>query len=295
MARIPNIIKNKKQICAVFEAQHKRIFRKKDILQLMHDYWPAWELPNNMTFRKFINFFLKEKLIYEHSFDFPHRKEVRYAWGIISIYQILVEIKQHSYFSHLSALYLHNLTEQIPKNIYVNFEQPKKYISPNARKLEQPSIHRAFQRPMRRTTNFVEYGSVTITVLNGMNTGYLGITELETADHGVIRISDLERTLIDCAVRPDYAGGVYSVAEAFSQAAGQISVTRLAAYLKQLDYIYPYHQAIGFYLEKTGKYKPELIEIFQKLPMEHDFYLAHAMKDVEFVERWRLFVPKGMA
>ena len=42
------------------------------------------------------------------------------------MYQILVNLRPKCYFTHYTAMYFHELTEQIPKVIYVNVEQTPK-------------------------------------------------------------------------------------------------------------------------------------------------------------------------
>jgi predicted transcriptional regulator of viral defense system len=102
----------------------------------------------------------------------------------------------------------------------------------------------------------------------------------------------LERTLIDITVRPVYAGGVFEVAKAFELAKDKLSVNALTAMLKKLKYTYPYHQAIGFYLERAG-YKSSLTDLLRKIPMKFDFYLTHQKGETDFVKDWRLHIPKG--
>ncbi len=104
------------------------------------------------------------------------------------------------------------------------------------------------------------------------------------SEHGPLRFTNLERTLIDATVRPVYAGGVFEVRKAYELAKEKVSVNRLAALLQKLDYIYPYHQAIGFYLERAG-YKVGLVSLLRRFPMEFDFYLAHDMGQTEYVQR----------
>jgi hypothetical protein len=98
--------------------------------------------------------------------------------------------------------------------------------------------------------------------------------------------------LIDITVRPAYAGGVYQVLEAYRRAQPDMSTSILLATLKKLDYIYPYHQAIGFYMQQAG-YKPEQYERLRGLGLNHDFYLAHGLREREFDSAWRLHFPKG--
>jgi predicted transcriptional regulator of viral defense system len=98
--------------------------------------------------------------------------------------------------------------------------------------------------------------------------------------------------LIDATVKPMYAGGVFEVAKAFALAKDRLSVNKLIPMLRRLDFTYPYHQAIGYYLERAG-YKSSQLDLVRRLPMEHDFYLTHEMGETRYEPTWRLFVPNG--
>jgi predicted transcriptional regulator of viral defense system len=122
------------------------------------------------------------------------------------------------------------------------------------------------------------------------------VTQVPWGSNGVpLDVTGIERTLIDIAVRPVYAGGVFEVLRAYQLAASRVSVNRLAALLRKLDYVYPYHQAVGFYLDKAGVYGSEQLAMLREIPMEFDFHLVHEMApdDTEYSEKWRLFYPKG--
>ena len=133
-------------------------------------------------------------------------------------------------------------------------------------------------------------------MVNGMYTNQLGVVNDQVSYDGEtkisVRLTNIERTLIDITVRPIYAGGVFEVQKAFMLAKEQVSVNTLVAMLQKLKYVYPYHQAIGFYLERAG-YKPNLLELLRRFPMDYDFYLAHEMGETEYIKDWRLYIPKG--
>jgi len=128
-----------------------------------------------------------------------------------------------------------------------------------------------------------------------MFTGELGVVEVDGPDGSTMRATDVERTLIDIAVRPEYAGGPFEVLRAYKAAKDQISINRLAATLKKLNYIYPYHQVVGFYLDRCGTYDKSQIALFSdRFQRKYDFYLMHQMKDFEYSRKWKLYFPKGL-
>ena len=72
-----------------------------------------------------------------------------------------------------------------------------------------------------------------------------------------------------------------------------MSVATLLATLKRLNYLYPYHQAIGFYMQQAG-YAPKQYERLKEPGLNFDFYLGHDIRDRDYSAEWRLFYPKGM-
>ena len=109
-----------------------------------------------------------------------------------------------------------------------------------------------------------------------MHTNRLGVIEKSVGSNSSVDTTDLERTLIDLAVRPAYGGGPAAVLECYRNARGKASTSRIADLLRELDYVYPYHQAIGFYLTTAG-YATRDIKPLKKFRNRFDFYLAHEM------------------
>jgi hypothetical protein len=67
----------------------------------------------------------------------------------------------------------------------------------------------------------------------------------------------------------------------------------LIATLKKLDYIYPFHQAIGFYMQHAG-YETERLERIGRIPIVFNFYLTHGIVEKDYDPHWRLFFPKTL-
>ncbi len=281
----------KRDIVAFFDNQTTRVFQHSDIARFVSEHGEVWRLTESTTVQDFIAFLLKNTPMRMERIEFSRRPMIRYTWGEVATYEIVLSWHPESYLSHYTAVYIHDLTEQIPKTIYLNLEQRRKGAVSGS--LTQGGIDTAFKRPMRRSKTTAQFRDFEVCLLNSMGMENLGVVDSSGPEGERIRLTNPERTLIDITVRPGYAGGVFEVLNAFRNAKGKVSINRLVAMLKRLDYIYPYHQAIGFYLERAGVYDESSIRLLRKIEINYDFYLAHGIKDTDYSKKWRLFFPKG--
>jgi predicted transcriptional regulator of viral defense system len=265
------------------------VFTRADIEEILAKNRTFWRISTSTTVNKFIDYLIENTPLQAIRFEFPSRPTIRYVWDSAPVYEVVQSIKPEGYFSHFTAMAFHGLTRQIPKTIYLNFEQ---HLSGGGGDLSQPAIDRAFRAKPRISANLAPFEDYRICLVNGRYTGRLGVINISQPEVGNVQVTGLERTLIDIAVRPAYSGGVFDVAEAYRRAQAKVSVNKLTAYLRKLDYTYPYHQAIGFYLERSQVYKQSQVELLRQLPMDFDFYLAHNMKKTRYDKRWRLHVPE---
>lgn len=269
-----------------------RAFRKMQIADVLSSHRSEWRLPAGMTFTAFLEFLIKMDVIREMIIPSEHYSdEKRYILGDASVYSVALSLKTKSYLTHGSAVILHGLTDQIPKTVYVNYEQSPK---PQGSGLTQQGIDRAFANRQRQSNLTYKYEDFQIVVINGKNTNRLEVTQLPGAGGELLDVTKLERTLIDIAVRPNYAGGVVQVLEAFEGAKPNVSVNTLVATLKKLNYVYPYHQVIGFYMERAG-YSASQWQKLLKIGLQFDFYLTYQLPaNKKYDSKWQLYYPSGL-
>lgn len=287
---IPQVVAT--ETARIIGQRKERVLDWSDLGTILRANRDRWSLPKRLSLKSFVAHLIEHSELQQVTLDFPNRSETRFTWGELSIYPVLMTLHDAIYLSHYSALYIHQLTEQEPKSIYLNREQAAKKL-PRAL-LAQDRIDMAFKNPVRKTNTVAVYRNQRIYLLNGKATGNLGVTHIPGSEGFTLRVTDLERTLIDIAVRPEYSGGVTEVVKAYRNARKAVSINRLVSFLMRMDFVYPYHQAIGFYLERADSYSKSQISLLSELPMKHDFYLTHAMSQTEYSERWRIFYPKGL-
>lgn len=246
-------------------------------------------LPHNLrSFNKFLEWLVEIGLI---KIERAPYKVAYIPSSSKSIFKKTLAFYENSYLSFLSAFYLHQLTLEMPKTIYVTYEQFPKHISKHL--LTQESIDIAFSKPIRHTKNVAKIGGHTVYFLNRKYSENLGVEKV-ILENEAISVTNLERTLIDALVRPEYSGGIDGVVNVFKSAGDRIiSVQTFLEIYARLDYIYPYHQAIGFLLEKTNNPNKELIEEFFKMPKPFKFYLVHNIpkEKLEFNKKWNIYYP----
>lgn len=205
----------------------------------------------------------------------------------VDFIDILNSLYRSSYFSHNSALFIHGLLSRKPLDFYVSNERKTENIL--AGKLKQSRIDEAFENEPRISSNTKEISKFKITHLQNQNHQGIGIISYRK----FYKVTDLERTLIDAIVRPFYCGEAGTVLKAYKKARGMLDTVKLYDYYSSMQFTYPYHQSIGFLLQKAG-YEEKEYGLFKEFKHKFDFYLTYNIVEPKYSKEWKLYYPKGI-
>lgn len=167
------------------------------------------------------------------------------------------------YISHYSAMELHQMTTQPLNTVYVTIPRQR-----SSRTIADVAYRFVYANPR------AFWGSELIWV---------------TATDQV-QVSDLEKTLLDCAARPDLCGGLAELAKGLWLRKDDLVESRLVAYVRRLN-----HRAaaarLGFLMETYGMGQPETITALQGLVTDSYALLDPTLPDDgSYRAHWRLRV-----
>jgi hypothetical protein len=279
-------LKTQLAIKAHIESLPPQAWSRKDIQKLLTEKREIWNAPQYLTPGLLIAFLLDNDLAQKIEIrSKEYGVKSRYIISNLTLLPFACSFYKRSYVSHATALYVHNLVPE--GRIYVNHEQsPKKTTS----RLSQVRIDQAFKNRPRRSSYEFRTEKHIFVFLNGKNTGDAGIVEIVDSSGQSIRCTSLERTLIDCVVRPQYVEGIATLARVLPKAIDRISTQELVSLLAQTKYVYPYHQALGFLLGRAGM-SPTQLEPLRRLPRRFKFYLDYGMKQPLYDPEWQIYYP----
>ena len=102
-----------------------------------------------------------------------------------------------------------------------------------------------------------------------------------------VRCSDLEKTIIDCLFKPNYAGGIVEITKAINLSREKISYEKLLKYVKQFN-----SQAVikrlGFLLEILEINTNITDELRDLRSNSYAILDTELPKDGKYISRWRI-------
>jgi len=272
-----------------FDHLPRCIFWPNEISQFIAEHRRKWGV-STVSIEEILEILLRQKSVIRAEFTSnKYDTIIRYLRGKHSTNELALSLQRDSFLSHGTALTTHGMASS--ENIlYVNREQ-----SPKDRPggITQGGMRLAFRNKQRQSKYIFNHSAVKYMLLSGKHTDRAGVTRIKNLAGETVDVTDKERTLIDVVVRPAYAGGIERVTDAYAKAADGIDVDHMIDLLQRLDHAYPYHQAIGFLLERAGRPSADC-QKFEALGKEFDFYLDYGMKRPAFNKKWRLYYPASL-
>lgn len=220
-----------------------------------------------------------------------------------NILTIAKALAPNSYFSHYTSLYLNQLTLNQSQTIFIKRKTKKPSLNKIRPDFDQKKIDIAFSKPMRKSTvtNNIEWNNkyYKIIIIEGIDLGQEGLKKIKIEKNSdyYISHSNIERTLIDIIIRPDYSGGLNSIVEAFHIAKENIDIEKMATYLNELHLSYPYERNIAFFMKKAN-YKSSQIALFLNninlSEVTYDFYLGYQITNKNYDKEFKIFYPSDL-
>lgn len=302
-----NLIANKDTI-QQFGEQYGNILNRTTLIKMLDQLKSSTTVVQRTTLSTFTHYLVNILELFSEVSIFSEWKEnkvKRYVSTSVQVspYEIALSLLSGSFLSHYSALFVHDLTLNNPKDIYINREQTEKPVNKENAQLTQRRIDYAFSKEMRHTNqtyNFTyQHIQYRVHVLNAKNTKKTGIiTQHPIGFSKPIQVTNVERTLLDCMVRPKYSGGATEILEAFHHVQPKVDIQLLNQYLDKFNYIYPYEKALWFYLKKN-QYSDTDIQVFKEKTIHGpfaalDFYLDYQIVDKKKDADIGIFYPSAI-
>jgi len=192
------------RLLTTLSSKDKIIFTVEDALKITNTALPATRrLLNDLVSKKWLIRLMPGKYLIV-PLSAGEEGEFSENWYVIA--KNLIEPAEY-YLSYYSALDIHEMTTQPPLTVYIS--------SP---------IRRIPKEVLGATFRFVYVQPKDI----------WGVTDVWVTPNQKVRVSDLERTIIDCLDRPDLCGGISEVAKGLWAKRSDVDYKKLAEYAKKL-------------------------------------------------------------
>ncbi|MDO8303181.1 MAG: hypothetical protein Q7T18_08065, partial [Sedimentisphaerales bacterium] len=96
-----------------FDNANTKVFDLALLVRIYDEQRDFWRLARRMSAAQFIQFLIDYTDLSKIELTFSSKKFLKYAWGTVSIFDVLMSLNSRAYLSHYTAAYIHELTEQI--------------------------------------------------------------------------------------------------------------------------------------------------------------------------------------
>lgn len=213
----------------------------------------------------------------------------------IDIFFLSIAFSYNHTYSHFSALFLNGLINQRPADVYLSkYTMEKRPFNNSNSNMDESSLKMFFRKSPRITSKIIQFKKNDILFIEKTKNEKKFIENISINSNNIlcdITVTEKHKTIIDCIISPQYAGGIITVLQALKKFE-DIDIRFLSDIYEDMSPVYPYWQNIGFLLEKShGKEKAQSW-LDQINKTSHKFYLQKGYTDDWiYDEKWKLYHP----
>lgn len=197
------------------------------------------------------------------------------------LYEFVLSLHKNSFLSMSSALNVQGLSTYRDEFIFASQELSLKQCVDSS--LLQENVDKAFRKEYRRTHSVGKLKNKTIILLSPKYTD-----QYQVIDYKGLRVSTINRALVEMIVNVQYFRNAQEIIDVFQTIKNRIDIDTVFDVVKQFDFIYPYYQSVGFYLEKIGFTKDELKK-FKEMVSNIKFYTEKSKENYSYNEYWNMY------
>ena len=175
-----------------------------------------------------------------------------------NIYDFASSLENKSFFPMFTSLNIQGLSNYRNNFVFISKER-KERNNFASRILTQDAIDKAFASSPRRTKAHDVINGYNVVSLESNNTGSIGII-----DYNGYKVSSINRALVEIISNIHYFVSPDNVISEFKAIKDKLNINEIFKIIEKFDFIYPYYQLAGYYLEKIGFTKNELIKFYSK-------------------------------
>lgn len=251
----------------------------KEILQQLKD---KSLVSYSLTFNAFLLKLIDEGLT-QKSITIRGHLKTRYTFNQnLNIYDFCDSLEKNSFFSMSTALNFQGLSDFRKEYIFVSKERATRIEQGNII-LNQENIDNAFSKKPRRTNAYDKIDNNVVVLLEANNTDSFGLIEYDG-----YRVSSVNRAFVEMITNVQYFQSSQNLIQVFKNIKNKLDIDKIYTIINKFDFIYPYFQLAGFYLEKIGFLKTELTKFYNK-KSELKFYTEKNKNQYEFDEYWNIY------
>ena len=246
--------KNKEQI--LYTLNEKRFFSINDIANILDELKEKNLVSNSLSQNDFYLKLLYDGLI-SHTITIRDVEKIRYTLNKeFNIYDFVYSLERNGFFSMFTSLNIQNFTNFRDNFIFISKERMQR-VNFSSKNITQEAIDKAFSNKPRKTKAYNTIYNYNIVMLESNNTQGVGII-----NYNGYKVSSINRAFVEIISNIQYSKTPYDVIGEFRKLKDKLDINEIFKIIEKFDFIYPYYQLAGYYLEKIGFLKEELSRFF---------------------------------